>query len=795
LTTAVAQPVIYVDAGATGAHDGSSWADAFTDLQAALDAAEASGGSIQGIWVAAGTYRPSKRTDPDDPRSATFQLLDGVSLYGGFAGTEASIDERDIDANPTILSGDFNGDDEPDFVNYDENAYHVVLAIDIENSIIFDGLTVTGGHAPGPGSLGGYGGGMHLENAYPEIRNCTFSLNLAEYPESNVAWSGVGGAALFLRQPNEDPSRPPLTVSRSRFVYNHSSGDGGAVFIYGSDSARSVVFSECSFEFNHGLGAISAYLGSEYTFRSCTFSYNSSTGSGGAIATYFYGADLLIDQCRFKSNTARSGGAIDWRYSRAVTIYNSVFVDNSAESDEGGAVSIYVADKVELVDSVFDGNRSDWGGGASLVYGSVATVRQCQFLDNDGHSGQGGGLYLFGWDPAEVIDCIFVDNLAGSGGGLFSEYGALLVEHSFFTDNRAGYGGGLASQRGKTLLIGCSFTENSAREGGGLRDYESDLTVIDSTFERNRATTGGGVFAWPDYRYGARFERCRLTYNSAYTGGGVAALGEADFLSDRCEFTYNDATIGAGLSILGEYADTGVTNSLFAENSASAYGGGIAAGAGTLLLANCTVANNTAGALGAGLIAGHDTTVTNSIVWGNVVDPEGAAWRDENVQFEGIEFAVIDHSDVQGWSGTYGGEGNTGLNPSFVTPLDPDGLYGPGEPDFHLRPESPCINAGLTKIIDWGPWYPPPPNLDLDGKPRVLCALVDMGAYESGLAGDVDCDRDLDMTDFSEWSVCMGGPFLIAPFPDCSAFDFDGDEDVDLLDFARFVLVLSPDSP
>ena len=77
--------VIYVDSNAAGSNDGSSWADAYNSLQGALDVAD----PCDQIWVAEGTYRPSKLTDPSKPRSATFQLGNGVGLYG-FALADSS---------------------------------------------------------------------------------------------------------------------------------------------------------------------------------------------------------------------------------------------------------------------------------------------------------------------------------------------------------------------------------------------------------------------------------------------------------------------------------------------------------------------------------------------------------------------------------------------------------------------------------------------------------------------------------------------------------------------------------
>src|SRR5262245_4911945 len=94
--------IIFVVPGGASAQTGASWSDA-KDLQAALTAAT----SGDQIWVKAGTYKPTTGTN----RSATFQLKNGVALYGGFAGTESSLIQRDPTLNVTILSGDLLGND------------------------------------------------------------------------------------------------------------------------------------------------------------------------------------------------------------------------------------------------------------------------------------------------------------------------------------------------------------------------------------------------------------------------------------------------------------------------------------------------------------------------------------------------------------------------------------------------------------------------------------------------------------------------------------------------------------
>ncbi len=118
VNNSLAQTVLYVDADATGpVHNGSTWCEAYLFLQDALTDAAASGGTVEEIRVADGVYTPDRDTaNPDGTgdREATFQLVNGVAIMGGYAGCGASDpDERDIDLHETALSGDLDGDDTP----------------------------------------------------------------------------------------------------------------------------------------------------------------------------------------------------------------------------------------------------------------------------------------------------------------------------------------------------------------------------------------------------------------------------------------------------------------------------------------------------------------------------------------------------------------------------------------------------------------------------------------------------------------------------------------------------------
>lgn len=114
---------IYVDDDAVGANNGSSWFDAYIHLQDALTSA------LYGdeIWVGKGIYKPDQGVSqtPGD-REATFQLINGMAMKGGYAGLDGpDPNVRDFILYETVISGDLNGDDGTAFSNNSENSYHV----------------------------------------------------------------------------------------------------------------------------------------------------------------------------------------------------------------------------------------------------------------------------------------------------------------------------------------------------------------------------------------------------------------------------------------------------------------------------------------------------------------------------------------------------------------------------------------------------------------------------------------------------------------------------------------------
>src|SRR5574341_640810 len=181
-TTDACPPILYVDADAVGNNDGSSWFDAFTRLQDAL-AVSAAG---QQIWVAEGVYYPDEGGgQTDNNRAATFQLRDGVAIYGGFAGTETLLSQRDPAAHVTILSGDIGQDDlnaDGNFIAEDtgdlvgSNSYHVVTGSGTDSRALLDGFTITAGQANAT-APNNSGGGLYNSGGSPTLADITFSGN------------------------------------------------------------------------------------------------------------------------------------------------------------------------------------------------------------------------------------------------------------------------------------------------------------------------------------------------------------------------------------------------------------------------------------------------------------------------------------------------------------------------------------------------------------------------------------------------------------------------------------------
>ncbi|MFH1741649.1 MAG: right-handed parallel beta-helix repeat-containing protein, partial [bacterium] len=204
--------VIYVRSDAVPEGNGSSWDRAVKSIGAAI---QIMGGTAE-VWVAAGTYRESIRTEP------------GIALYGGFWGTEEGREERDWAVNETII--DAAGSDTPAVTGADD--------------AILDGFTVTGGQQ----------GGIFCYSSSPTLTNCTIAGNTA----------GIGGGVLCFY------SSPTLTNCT---IAGNTADDGGGVSCYDSSSPT---LTNCTISGNTG-GGVSCWNSSP-TLTNCTITANTDGG-------------------------------------------------------------------------------------------------------------------------------------------------------------------------------------------------------------------------------------------------------------------------------------------------------------------------------------------------------------------------------------------------------------------------------------------------------------------------------------------------------------------------------------
>lgn len=310
--------VWHVDDTAPPDGDGLAWETAFRSLQDALNLAE----EFDEIRVAGGLYLPTRLTEPPDARSASFEMANELAIRGGYAGYGTTDpNARDLHAHPSVLSGDLNGDDGPDFSNRADNCYHIFYNPEgsgLDETAVLEGFTLYGANADSfdPHNTGG--GMLNKRCGSPSVIRCTFLENMAAF----------GGGA----------------------VYN----DGQGV---------SPHFEDCVFEGNKANvgGAIYNIHYVKHACTRCLFHDNKADFGGGAVWNEI-GANTFFTHCVFRNNTAYWGGAMINYIDSLPRIVNCVFTENTA-IDYGGALYNFIRGKPRLTNCTFSGNTAGTAGG------------------------------------------------------------------------------------------------------------------------------------------------------------------------------------------------------------------------------------------------------------------------------------------------------------------------------------------------------------------------------------------------------------------------------------------------
>jgi hypothetical protein len=340
----------YVNADAQGNNSGTSWANAFTNLQSAINATVS--GDI--LFVKSGTYYPSQQMISGNTRSRSFYINKNIKIYGGFNGTESTIGERNFTNNITILSGDFNGNDTDTNGNgindfgQGENAYTVVTAYNLDNTALIDGFRIFGGNADGSATytLGSYsittanGGAIHNIASSLVVRNTRFINNSASF----------GGGIT-----NKGACFPKIEFCD--FIYNYAAY-GNSIHV--NDASLATV-NNCTFTSNRGSGVFSALNNSVYKATNCTFTYNQ--GTYGGVIYNNNGCSTVLMNCNINNNTASSsGGAVYLSNYSVCTMYNTLVYKNAAIY--GGGVYNTDNSYTNCINSTFWGNNASTKGGA-----------------------------------------------------------------------------------------------------------------------------------------------------------------------------------------------------------------------------------------------------------------------------------------------------------------------------------------------------------------------------------------------------------------------------------------------
>ena len=403
--------VFYVSNSGSDANDGKSWNASFSSLQKAITEAEKIGGG--NIWIKAGKYDFSEAVE----------LKSNVYIYGGFAGTEKSLEER-VGGNETVISGG--------------GTHRIFTANGIEN-VKLDHLTLANGKAESEVSTG---------NAVLYAR------------DSELYMRGI-----TLRNNNSDgqvcADGSTMSISDCEFLNNTGIG------VYILNNSKTEIVSSV-FDGNLSGGGIWVSKDSSANISYCSILNNSAIGNGGGVCvTDFSTCDIICS--KFGMNVAgRQGGGV-YVHSSTVRIDGCEFTGNVAESSNGGAIfgeCITASISCDIVcnNSTFIGN-SGQNGGAVYCNRSYVAFRNATFYGNTARAWNGDAIYIGGKATGTLLNCTIAENNTEGGRGSAIS-GNVSVKNCIVWGNGRYYGYKQLDISGEVI--------NSVVEGG----YEGGTNII-----------------------------------------------------------------------------------------------------------------------------------------------------------------------------------------------------------------------------------------------------------------------------------------------------------------------------
>lgn len=750
-----AQTIWYVDDSATGANDGTSWADAFTSVQAGLNAAT----DGQQVWVAAGTY----------DENITLKL--GVALYGGFAGNEdrATFDlaDRDFAANETILDGNQAGS----VVTVPENATADTLVdgFTIEYGTfgiycLYGSPTIANNVIKDNG--GSTGGGVYCLSSSPTITNNTIIRNHASFRGGGIYCSS--------------PTSSSAVIVNNKIIGNTTTRSGGGIYCSGGSPiiAKNILMGNVAIGTSGGEGGGLCCSGSSSSFQIVNnVIIGNRADYGGGLYCHnihsfskiannkmmendaFFGGGLYVNSSptitnnTITANRASVGGGIIF-YSGSPVIANNIVAFNLSGIYSGSSATPVLRCNCVYNNTAYnyDGITDPTGSGgnisadpmlADLSYGNVHIQSNSPCVDA-GNNTYAFGDYDLGGRPRILPANGTVDIGAYEFDGTIWSEGPYIIVRVAPDGNDTNDGSSwlqakrtvqaaidAASILGGEVWVskgtyyeriilhpyvylygGFSKTENARSE----RDWKTNATVLDGQAGGSVVTIPSGFQVSTIDGFTIRNGTGTLDYNiSSRFGGGIYAEDSPIIANNT--ITANSADSGGGVVA----ASATITNNTITGNSASSSGGGIYC-VGSATIINNTITGNVANGSqdidggGGGIYCDFSSpTMTNNTITGNIA-PEGGG-----IRIFGNSSSPMIGNTITAFNSSGISKSGTGLltlrnncvfgnnDYDYQGTIDPTGSDGNISADpklidltyqnVHIQPDSPCVDAGQGNRI------------------------------------------------------------------------------------------------
>ncbi len=640
---AAAQTIYHVDDDAAPGGDGLSWATAYDTLPPALTAAQPG----DHIWVAAGTY------------VGNFTLALGVEMYGGFAGTETLLEQRDWTTHETILDGNQTGS-------------VVTGPIGATETTRIDGFTITNGSGTFAHSRE-YGGGVYLFDSSPTVANNAITANTgtnggglyAQESSSTIVGNAItgnsassgGGLDLYSASPtivrntitgNTGTLGGGLGLLQSsptianNVISNNSANGGGGLDL--SESSPTIANNLIAGNGARGGGGLLLRLSSP-TIANNTIVGNWATDSGGLRVEYLSSPTIVNTIIAFNSSGVRleGDGTPTLRHN---CVYGNADYDYHGLADPTGTDGNISADP-ELADPRYGnlhiqpnspcrdaGDNADaWGdfdmdgeprilpAGATVDIGAdesdgtvwaegpYAIVRVSPVGDdaNDGAS----------WASAKRTVQAGIDSAAALGGEVWVRSGTYQerIALNSFTQVYGGFAG-METMRHERDWVAHTTILDARQQGSVVTAHAgySVSTVDGFTITGGNAEHGGGFYL----SYSSlTIVNNTIAGNVASVGGGMHLLDSSPTIAKN-RIIDNSAVWGGGGLYL-KWSSPTFANNTVTGNGAGNWGGGLSLNSSSPMIEGCMITGNTAGDNGGGLYLSSyaDPMIVNNVITGN----------------------------------------------------------------------------------------------------------------------------------------------------------------------------------